>query len=357
MNSQQLKILAGAVQHNCNISDARHGADYSLCVYLMKMREYYRWEQRLPYGVPLQKDAVGDWLQARERLWEELENAELGPLPVDGRAYDPFDADAINAALAPHGLVYSSGLGHRAKPHFFLGELAQREQTGGCAVYVAASEYARDLTAPPAMTRGSSIFVRRESLGRMLWEKLEGWRWSRPDNALGRAFACYDFDADLEGSLAAMTDREIAAVLLHEQGEYQAGQILGAESWNAMLLDLAQTPAELMARAVRDHLADCLVTLPDIGARLDTDPDDATGSAALHFYLGNLSHLRLDIFPGLAGAYEGWREGGDIWPLREVATRGREHWQRIGLEMMALHQAQPSDAAARIRELVDRSHL
>ena len=266
MNAQQLNILAGVVQHNCHISDARHGADYSLCIYLMKMREYFRWEQRLPYGAALQKDAVGDWLQAREQLWEQLEDADLAPLCIDGQDYDPYDADAINDALSPHGLVYSSGLGNRAKPHFFLGELERHAQNGACSVYVAASEYARDLTAPPAMTRGSSIFLRRESLSRMLWEKLESWRWNRPDNALGRAFACYDFDTDLDASLAAMTDREVDNALLHEQGEYQAGQLLGDDAWNAMLLDLAETPAELMARAVRDHLADCLVTLPRIGA-------------------------------------------------------------------------------------------
>ena len=40
MNQQMVRDLAQAVQHNCHISDARHGADYSLCVYLMKMREY-----------------------------------------------------------------------------------------------------------------------------------------------------------------------------------------------------------------------------------------------------------------------------------------------------------------------------
>jgi hypothetical protein len=42
-----------------------------------------------------------------------------------------------------------------------------------------------------------------------------------------------------------------------------------------MLLDLAQTPAELMARAVRDHLADCLVTLP----RLDSSGRSPTTDA------------------------------------------------------------------------------
>jgi hypothetical protein len=202
MNSQQLNILADAVQHNCHISDARHGADYSLCIYLMKMREYYRWEQRLPYGAMLEKDAVGAWLQARERLWEDLEDAALVPLSIDGQAFDPYDADAINQVLTPQGLVYSSGLGNRAKPHFFLAELEQREHTGGYEVFVAASEYARDLTAPPAMTRGSSIFsaarvaephalgkARRlalEASGQCPWSRLRLLRLRRRSRRLAR---------------------------------------------------------------------------------------------------------------------------------------------------------------------------
>jgi hypothetical protein len=348
MNPHALNVLADTVQHNCHISDARHGADYSLCVYLMKMREYYRWEMHLPFGAPLGKDAVGDWLASREQLWEGLEDAELRPLPIDDQEYDPFDTDAINASLATHGLVYSSGLGQRAKPHFFLADLECHDAVGGCAVYVAADEHARDLTAPPAMSLGNSIFLRRESLRRMLWEKLESWRWSRPDNALGRAFACYDFDRDLDGSLDAMADREIANALLHEQGEVAAGGLLG-EDWERMLLDLAQTPAELMARAVRDHLADCLVTLPRL-AEGDDPP-------ALHFYLGNLTHLRRDIFPALALAYDRWHNDGDAASLAVAFQRGRAHWQRIAEQMLELHHDLGPEAASPIKSLVEGSRL
>jgi len=352
MNPQQLNVLASSVQHNCHITDARHGADYSLCVYLMKMREYYRWEMRLPYGAVLEKDAVGNWLAAREQLWSELEEAELKPLTIDGVSYDPFEADAINARLASEGLVYSSGLGNRAKPHFFLGDLERHTDDDGCSVYVAAGEYARDLAAPPAMSLGRSIFLRRESLRRMLWEKLESWRWSRPDNALGRAFSCYDFDDDLEASLDAMTDREIDNALLHEQGEVRAGRCLGDPEWNAMLLDLAQTPAELMARAVRDHLADCLVTLPRLNQ--SSAPEHA---AALHFYVGNLTNMRKAIFPSLAEAYEDWRRDGEHGRLDAVAAAGRDHWERLGHDMLRLHRQFGADAAGPIRELVDRGHL
>jgi hypothetical protein len=341
--------LTRAVQHNCHISDARHGADYSLCTYLMKMREYYRWEQGLPFGAVLEKARVGDWLQAREQLWEGLEEAELSPIEVDGERFDPFEADAINACLAPHGLVYSAGLGGSAKPHFFLGDLESHTQQGGYAVFVSAREHARDLGAPPAMTIGRSIFLRRESLRRMLWEKLESWRWTRPDNALGRAFSCYDFEGALDASLEAMTDREIAAALLHEQGEYEAGQHLG-DGWNRMLLDLVLTPAELMARAVRDHLADCLVTLPALA--------QAGDAASLHFYLGNLTNMRKQLFPGLQGAYDGWLKGGDTRPLADLARQGAAHWEGLAREMMRRHAELDGPlAVGPIQELVAASPL
>ena len=176
-----------------------------------------------------------------------------------------------------------------------------------------AKEYARDLTAPPAMTCGDAIFLRRDSLRRLLWEKLESWRWNRPDNALGRAFACYDFEGDLHAALDAMTDQEIQAVLWHEQGEYQVGCRYG-EAWNRMLLDLIQTPAEIMARAVRDHLADCLVTLPALA--------EAGDAPSLHFYLGNLNAMRRTLFPALETAYADW--------LAEWRHPGPDGGRRLG---------------------------
>jgi hypothetical protein len=348
MNADNLNELAQAVQYNCNISDARHGADYSLCVYLMKMREYYRWEKRLPYGAMLEKDRVGDWLSAREQLWEELEAAELEPLSIDGERFDPFDSDAINRRLKPQGLIYSGGLGNKAKPHFFLGDLERRESNADYTAYVVAHEYARDLTAPPAMTRGHSIFVRREALRRLLWEKLESWRWSRPDNALGRAFACYDFDGALDSALDAMTDREITAVLLHERGEHEAGLRLG-EDWDLMLLDLVHTPAEIMARAARDHLADCISTLPAL-AREGKKP-------SLHFFMGNLTNMRREIFPALARAYDEWALSGDTEPLSEIADLGATHWDGLARAMVAIHRESPREAASRIQDLVAESYL
>jgi hypothetical protein len=348
MNQRQLGALRTRVQHNCHISDARHGADYAMCTFLMKMREYYRWEKGLPYGARLVKEEVGSWLAEREQLWEAVEEDEYGPLEIDGRRVDPFDAETANRILAPLGLVYSAGVGRSGKPHFFLGELQMAGHPGDYNVLISDRELARDLGAPPAMTRERTIYVRRESLRRMLWEQLESWRWNRPDNALGRAFACYDFEGDLEGSLDAMTDLEIEAALLHEMGEYQAGRFLGDE-WETLLLELMGTPAELMARAVRDHLADCLVTLPALAEK--------GAAASLHFYLGNFTHMRQEIFPGLKAAYTQWQAEGRLEPIKAAAQRGRSHWRELALALLQTRAGAPETRPAAVERLVRGAYL
>jgi hypothetical protein len=337
------------VQRNCDIADARHGGEFGMCAYLMKMREYFRWEKGLGFRDRLPKEEVGDWLSQREALWAELAEADFGRITVHGTAYDPFDADGINAALEGHDLVYSGGLALGAKPLFFLGRLLSKERpVEGFDLRVADVELARGLSAPPAMTRGRTIFLRREALRRYLWEKLETWRWSRPDNALGRAMACYPLDSDLEAALEQMTDNELASAREHEIGEFLAGEHLG-DAWGELLLDLATTPAELMARAIRDHIADCTRTLPML-AEQERD-------ASIHFFVGNLTAMRREIFPGLQRAYEEWRGDGDVEPLAAIAELGRQHWTALAEELLDLHQRYGPDAAGPVVRLVAANHL
>jgi hypothetical protein len=209
------------------------------------MREYYRWENGLDYQASLVNESVGDWLTAREALWESLVDDNFESLPIDGQIYDPFDVESINQSLEPLGLVYSAGYGVKNKPLFFLGHLERREEPEGVSVWVAGRELARDLTAPAAMNQGGRIYIRRESFRRLLWEKFENWRWQQADNALGRAFSHYDFENQLESALDLMVEKELNALLLHEKGEYQAGQIVG-EAWDKMVSELDHSAAELM---------------------------------------------------------------------------------------------------------------
>ncbi len=348
MSQCKLPELCSTVQKNCHIADAMHAGSYTLCIYLLKMREFYRWEHHRSFADNLDQATIGDWLRQREQLWEELEDREFEPIRLAGRQFDAFDADAINPLIAADGLIYSAGIGILGRPHFFLGQRHDTYQHDDYTVYISSREYARDLSAPPAMSQNRTIFIRRESLQRMLWEKLEEWRWNRPDNAMARVVEHYEFDADLNRALDSMTDNELNSILLHEIGEVEAGKFLG-EDWQAMLMELPHSKAELMLRALRDHIADALSTLP---ALLEEE-----NSPALHFYMANLSSMRKHLYPALQNAYRQWLENASLAPLKQQVEQGRQHWQALAEQSLELYRQQGAEACPAIETLLEKSIL
>ena len=346
--SRAIAPALAAIRNNCHISDAQHATDFTLCVYLLKMREYFRWENSLPFSAPLPHGDLTDWLAERERLWETLGKQPFESVPVGDREYDPFDADEINDRVNNLGYVYSSGIGRNLKPNFFIGSLEETRRHNGYTLYLSGKEFARDLSAPPAMSLGTNIFIRRESLRRMLWEKIEEWRWNRPANAMQKAIACYDFDNSPDDALNRMADNEVRSVMLHEIGEVMAGEILG-HGWEDLLAALPHSKAELMTRAIRDHLADTLSTLP--GLLEDANP------ASLHFYIANLGNLRKSLCPALVAAYETWDRTGDRSELDTVARQGREHWSSLASDILALYREAPADLQQQIISRVEAAAL
>jgi hypothetical protein len=322
--------LAGVVQRNCDISDARHAGDYGLCTFLLKMREYFRWENELPFARALPKDELGDWLKAREQAWDRIEAEEFAPLPLARGELDPFEAEAANRELLPQGCVYSAGYGRWQKPVFFLGRLLRVEERAGTTIRISSCEYARELAAPPAMLQGRTIFVRLESVRRALWEKIEEYQWRKQGNAMARALASYDFVADTEGALQRMADNELETMILHELGEAAAGELLG-EAWGAMALQLSRTRGEPIARAVRDLLADCLSTLPALLER--------NNLPALHFYFATFDAPRRELFPQALDAYEDFLRSGAPDRLRQVVREGEERWLECARGLLALSPA------------------
>lgn len=342
--TQPLGTLIDIVQKNCDISDAQYAGDLTLCTFLLKMRELYRWEHDIPLSHDMPKAAVGNWMNARERIWEALETAPYEALPLADGAVDPFEVAIVNRVLVPLGLVYSGGFGRSCKPHFFLGRLLRAEERDGQRIYVSDCEYARDLDTPPGMLLDGTIFVRTEALRRWLWERYEEWRWNRRNEAMGRAVACHGFERDAEAALRAMTETETESVILHELGEVKAGAALGP-AWESLLGDLMRTRGEIMARAVRDLYADCVSTLPGLIERRDP--------AAIHFYFANFVGMRRKLFPELAAEYLGWLEQGSLAGLERVAGNGRERWLDLAGEMLALHARLGEKAGERIESLID----
>ncbi len=318
-----------AVQRNCDIADARHAADLSLCVYLLQMRELFRWQQQRPLGAALPHAEVGAWLDRREALWDGLAGADYGPLPLQGEGLDPFDAGAVNDRLAAHGLYYGAGRLASGRPLFFVGELTNRFEREGLPVRVTGRELARGVAAPPAAFDGRCIVLRRDALLRWLWEMHELWAPRGESHAFGAALALAGAGTP-DQVLERLADAQMESLLLHELGEHRAGECLGSDWAPLRLATGGDRRIEPRLRALRDHLADCLVTLPALLDRGEAAP--------INLWFAGLDGMRLAMFPAAAAAYPAWRGGDGGAALRSAVDAGRQRWLQAAEEAVALHR-------------------
>jgi len=340
--------LQSTIQTNCHISDALFAGNYTLCIYLLKMREFYRWETKKPYGIAISKDEVGEWLIKREQLWDTIEENDYSHLIIDGQKVDPFETQQVNELINKHNLVYSGGFGMLGKPVFFLAELQRKQQYDDYTLYISSKELARDLAAPPGMVQEKNVFIRRESLRRFIWEKVEESEWYNDENPLARTLKCYDFKNNPDESLDKMTDAEVETVLHHEIGEIKAGQLLGTE-WDDMIASLPRSQAELMSRAVRDNLADALSTLPML--MKDAEP------ASIHFYFANLDSMRKLIFPSIMNSYKEWLKAGDKSPIKNLINKSESHWLNISKSLMQIHKKHGDESFSHMEALINSNYL
>ncbi|MDH5425059.1 MAG: hypothetical protein OEY29_08710 [Gammaproteobacteria bacterium] len=345
--NNQLQAIINTVQKNCHISDAHHAGDYTLCIYLLKMREFYRWEKHLGFNDELSSDEIGGWLTEREALWDELGDSDFSVIEPSQTPYNAFDSDAINQQLIPQGYIYSAGYGAKSKAIFYIAELEQQILQDGFTVYISGKELARDLTAPVAMSQQNNIYIRRESLQRMVWEKTVEWGWHRNKNAMFRAMNFYDFSAQADEAINKMTANEINNVILHEIGEIKSAQELG--NWQQMITELPPSQAEIMARAIKDLLADAISTLPVLINNRD--------EASIHFYFANFTHMRKELSAGLLQAYQQWDNDRDYAKLLSAVNQSREHWFDIARDILDIYEHHGTECATPIEALVKENKL
>jgi hypothetical protein len=318
--------LVEAVQRNCDIADARHGRDAALCSYLLEMREYFRWAHALPLEAAPNAQSLGRWVGDQEAAWAELEESEFAPLPIGAARVDPFDSAAVNRALGDAGLVYGGGVGRFHRPHFFLAERTRVERREGLEVLVSGCEYARDLAGGLGALQGATITVRADAVRRWLWQRIELWTARPLEGPLRAALDGFGYRPGDGATFERVVAAQVEAVILHEVGEARAGAALGP-AWESMLAAFARAPAELLARAVRDNLADCLSTVPALIERGD--------ACAIHLWFASFEGLRRELFPRLVTGYEEWRRGGDAVVLSETVEAGALHWEAQAQRLLA----------------------
>jgi hypothetical protein len=157
----------------------------------------------------------------------------------------------------------------------------------------------------------------------------------RGEGALKSALDGYGFAGAPEDAIARMMQAETETLILHELGECEVGRRLGPH-WEDLIGRLTRRRSELFVRALRDHLADCLVTLP---ALLERD-----AGASVHFWFANLHGMRQALFPRLTAAYASWCEGDGGVALRSAIDAGVPHWQLLCAQLLEL-PAEGGDSA------------
>ncbi len=344
----EIEELAAAVQHNCDLADAVHAQDLSLCTYLLQMREFFRWERGLPLDLMPDRTEVGRWIAMREAHWQALAgqaDPEFDSLPL-GSGLDAFDEAAANARLDSHGLVYAAGLARFRRPEFVLAERLESQTREGASIVVTGREHARGLNPPMATSRGDQVLVRRDVLRRWLGTRLELSRQRPSAEGLCAATDAWQVGDDREAALERIATAETETLILHELGERRAAALLGPQ-WESMLESLGDQRSELVARAVRDLFADCESTLPTL---LERDEQ-----ASIHFWFANLEGMRGLLAPALRAGYLRWRSAAPGTPgasaaLADAVQAQREHWLAQARALLAAWRAAAAPGAVAVSE-------
>ena len=315
-----LETVVNQVVHNCNISDARYAGYYSVCGLALRLRDLYKWEKGLAPWVEDEPSKVLEWIGEREDLWENLTNENFKNITVKGLSYDAFDTRAINRAISCHGLVYGAGYVHSLKPTFFLARLEERRTVQGHPVTLLGKELARDLVTLPAFVQDGSVIIRRESGAHFFWNQMVYLRSSgRP--ALTFALRAHGLKDDhpktLQEKLAALFADEMDTYIRHELGEL-IDSTFDLNLWHGIIAAFPHSPIELLARTVKDMLADTheYGTLPHIVKHKKR--------ASLGFYVAFLDGLRKVLFPEIVKAFNAFLEHEEWQQIERAVSIGRD---------------------------------
>lgn len=352
---QKIDSIAAQVKHNCNISDAKHWGFYSPCGLLLRLRDLYRLENRIRPWERIKHAQVGKWIDAREGLWDEIEDGDYQQIEIGGVRYRPFDLKGINSALSNHGLYYGAGYGNLLKPVFILAELTATFKKGRYAVNILGREISRDLSTSPAMIQGNTIIMRHETMSVFFWNKFEEMKAKKCHGALHNAFYEYGIERDAEERMshedlvvriAKLAEDELSTYVHHELGEASQRRVLG-RWWKQLLLKLPYSRAELFLRGLKDIMADTC------NAGMLSHIIKSRKAGSLYFYVSLLGGIRGGIFPDLIPAYteftgsgdwdlieeariEGYRKAGDyVRRLKDMFDRGRATKEAIEREFIS----------------------
>jgi hypothetical protein len=344
--------LARQVQGNCDIADASSAGVFSLCGFLLRLRDFYKWEHGLlPWQEPEPATLLA-WVEAREEAWAAIAEEALQPIRIGGETFDVFDLDAINRLLRPAGLVYGAGYVAGMKSSFFLAELVTSQQLHGLRVDTVDRELARDLFVTPAMRRGDQIFVRRSAMLFFLWDQVLELRPSAKV-ALSFAFRQYHLDveslrrspSELGPQLHRVVATELEAWVYHEIGEVREDAFDGL-LWQEIVATYAGSQVEIFARVVKDLLADTHsggLLGHIVGQRL---------RSSLGFFVAFMRAFTRLMFPEILEGFVQFTTTGEWAVIEEARRRGHANALSLARALIELHESGRRKGADWAREQI-----
>ena len=314
----ELAPIIDQVSENCDISDATHAGLYTVCGLALRLRDLYKWQKGLAPWEERESGEILDWIERKENIWNDLDDREFVPLSILSNTYDPFDTVGINAALEPQGLFYGAGYGRSLKPTFFLAHIEEKKEINGHPVYCLGHELARDLFTMPALHQDNSVILRKESARLILWDQItyirESGRFAL-HYGLERCGLQHDDPKALRKGLTKVIAVYEDAYIYHETGEIHDA-VFDRQTWREVIGDYPHTPVELLARAVKDLLADTneYGTLRHIIKERN--------AASLAFYVAFFHGLPKELFPELVNAFRKFVPTSDWQIIEEAVSKG-----------------------------------
>ena len=314
----ELDAIIKQVLKNCDISDSGHAGLYSVCGLALRLRDLYKWENRLAPWEEKDSSEILEWIGDKEQTWGKLVENDFVELSLLGNEYDPFDTRGINTVLEPRGLFYGAGYARSLKPTFFLANIEDKREIDGYTVYTLGRELARDLLTIPALTQENCIILRRESAMLFLWDKIFYIKESGRHALRFALEGCglKEGDAkDLQRNLPTIYAAQEETYIYHEIGEMH-DSIFHRDIWREVIAAYPHTPVELLARTVKDLLADT----NEFGAlRYITRKRKI---ASLAFYVAFFDGLVKEFFPELIPTFREFAETRNWRTIEAAVSKG-----------------------------------
>ena len=322
--------LIKTVRKNCEISDSHHAGLFSICGLALRLRDLYKWEKELPPWIESDPSEVLDWIGDREDQWNTLEDFEYEALMISGKQYGPFDHQQINSIIEPNKLFYGSGYARSLKPTFFLAKIEEKTRINGYTVYTLGRELARDLLTIPALAQDKCVLLRKETAMYFLWDQMVYIKKSgRPalSYALNQCGLNGQSLKTLKNNLDTIFGHQKDTYIYHEIGEMN-DTVFNHDIWREIIAEFPHTSVELLARAVKDLLADTNEkgTLQHIIKNRKV--------VSLGLYVAFLDGLAQELFPQLRASFKKFVKHRDWEIIEEASAIGRSTAEKYAGNIM-----------------------